>query len=133
MKEINVFLTCITNLTCDGSIMKIMRSSFIHSFVHFTHEYHALKTHLTRIYKKRQNLNDIHSFIHKCINKWSTNLWMNECHTNFASSYKSTCQMCFQYMISMRETYNLWMKSFCTISIIKLWNVKFVMWMFFIY
>ncbi len=35
---------CITNLTCDELIMKIMQSSFIHRFVHFTHEYHALKT-----------------------------------------------------------------------------------------
>ncbi len=37
----------ITNLACDVLIMKIMRSSFIHKFVHFTHECHALKTHLT--------------------------------------------------------------------------------------
>jgi hypothetical protein len=26
------------------------------------------------------------------------NLWMNECHMNFASSYKFMCQMCFQCM-----------------------------------
>jgi hypothetical protein len=38
-----------TNLTCDKLIMKIMGSSFIHKFVHFTQEYHALKTHLTLI------------------------------------------------------------------------------------
>jgi hypothetical protein len=37
----------IKNLPCNKLIMKIMRSLFIHGFVHFTHEYHALKTHLT--------------------------------------------------------------------------------------
>jgi hypothetical protein len=37
----------ITNLACNELIMKIMRSSFIHKFVHFTHEYHVLETHLT--------------------------------------------------------------------------------------
>jgi len=36
-------------------------------------------------------------------------------------------QMCFQCMILMFETYELWMNEFCTISIIKSWNVKFVM------
>jgi hypothetical protein len=34
----------ITNLACDELMMKIMQYSFIHRFVHFTHEYHALKT-----------------------------------------------------------------------------------------
>jgi hypothetical protein len=24
----------------------------------------------------------------KCVDGWSMKLWMNECHTNFASSYK---------------------------------------------
>jgi hypothetical protein len=33
----------ITNLTCD----ELMRSSFIHRFVHLTHEYQVLKIHLT--------------------------------------------------------------------------------------
>jgi hypothetical protein len=37
----------ITNLACNKLIMKVMQSSFIHRFVHFTHEYHALETHLT--------------------------------------------------------------------------------------
>jgi len=27
--------------------MKIVQTSFIHKFIHFAHEYHALKTHLT--------------------------------------------------------------------------------------
>jgi hypothetical protein len=36
-----------TNLTCNELIMKIVQSSFIHRFVHFTHEYHALKTQST--------------------------------------------------------------------------------------
>jgi hypothetical protein len=45
-------LTCvlITNLTCNKLIMKILWSSFIHMFIHFTHEYYALKTHLTHEY-----------------------------------------------------------------------------------
>jgi hypothetical protein len=62
----------------------------------------------------------------KCVNRWSTNLWMNECHVNFTSFYKSICQMCFQSTISMCETYKLWMNKFCTISIIKTWDAKFV-------
>ncbi len=61
-----------------------------------------------------------------CVDDWNINLWMNECHTNFASSYKSMCQMCFQCMILVCETYKLWMKFFCTISITKSWDVKFV-------
>jgi hypothetical protein len=35
------------NLTYDKLVMKIMQSLFIRRCVHFTHEYHALKTHLT--------------------------------------------------------------------------------------
>ncbi len=46
---------------------------------------------------------------------------MNKSHTNFASSYKSMCQMCFQCTMLVHETYEL-----CTISIIKSWDVKFV-------
>jgi hypothetical protein len=42
-----VYRMGITNLTCDELIMKIVQSSFIHKFVHFLYEYHALKTHLT--------------------------------------------------------------------------------------
>jgi hypothetical protein len=63
----------------------------------------------------------------ECVDRWSRNLWMNDCHMNFAFSYKSMCQMCFQCMMLMLETYKLWMNEFCTISIIKSWNVKFVM------
>jgi len=37
----------ITNLTCDKLKMKIVWSSFIHRFAHFTHEFHVLKTCLT--------------------------------------------------------------------------------------
>ncbi len=62
----------------------------------------------------------------KCVNRWSTNLWMNECHTNFTFFDKSICQMCFQCTISMCETYELWMNKFCTISIIKTWDTKFI-------
>jgi hypothetical protein len=36
-------------------------------------------------------------------------------------------QMCFQCMILMLETYELWMNEFCMIFIIKSWNAKFVM------
>jgi len=53
---------------------------------------------------------------------------MNECYTNFTSSYKYVCQMCFQCMILMCEMYKLWMNVFCMIFVSKLWNVKFVMW-----
>jgi len=63
----------------------------------------------------------------KCVDGWSRNLWMSDCHMNFAFSYKSMCQMCFQCMILMLETYELWMNEFCTIFIIKSWNAKFVM------
>jgi hypothetical protein len=45
---------------------------------------------------------------------------------NFASSYKYVCQMCFQCMILVCETYDLWMNKICTITINKLWDVKFV-------
>jgi hypothetical protein len=51
---------------------------------------------------------------------------MNECHTNFTSFYKYVCQICFQCMILVCETCKLWMNEFCMIFIIKLWNVKFV-------
>jgi hypothetical protein len=53
----------------------------------------------------------------------STNLWMNECHTNFAFSYKIYVLNVF----SMQEMYKLWMNEFCKIFIIKSWNIKFVM------
>ncbi len=39
----------ITNLTCDNLIIKIVQILFIHRFIHFTHKYHVLKTHLTYI------------------------------------------------------------------------------------
>jgi hypothetical protein len=65
--------------------------------------------------------------MNNCVNGWSTNLLINECHTNFASFYKSMCWMCFQCPILMQKMYKLWMNEFCMISIIKSWNVKFVM------
>jgi len=64
--------------------------------------------------------------MNKCVDEWSTNLWMNECHVIF-TSYKIVFQMCFQYIISMCKMYKLWMNKFCTISITKLWDSKFVM------
>jgi hypothetical protein len=100
----------ITNLACNELITKIVWSSFIHRFVHFTHKYRKHIWHMN-----------------KCVDKWSMNLWMNECHTNFASSFKFVCQMCFQSMILMRERYELWMNEFCMIFVTKSWDVKFVM------
>jgi hypothetical protein len=35
--------------------------------------------------------------------------------------------MCFQCMILLFEMYKFWMNFFCTIFIIKSWDVKFVM------
>jgi hypothetical protein len=40
------------------------------------------------------------------------NLWMNEYHTNFASSYKYVCQICFQCTILMHEIQELWIKQY---------------------
>jgi hypothetical protein len=79
----------IKNLTCEELIMKIVQSSFIHRFVHFTHKYYALKTHL----------------IHKFLFHPSTHL--------------SVCQMCFQCIILMHEIYELQMKKNYTIFITK--------------
>jgi hypothetical protein len=39
----------ITNLTCEKLIMEIVQNSFVHMFVCFTHEYHALKTRMTHM------------------------------------------------------------------------------------
>jgi hypothetical protein len=35
--------------------------------------------------------------------------------------------MCFQYTILMCEIYDLWSNKFCMSSIIKSWNIKFMM------
>jgi hypothetical protein len=102
----------ITNLACNKLIMKIMRSLFIHS-LYILHMNIMCWKHIWHI--------------NKCVHVWSMNLWMNKCHVNFASSYKYVCQMCFQCMISMCETYKLWMEFFSMTSITKLWDVKFVM------
>jgi hypothetical protein len=61
------------------------------------------------------------------MNEVQTYEWMNECHINFSSSYKFVCQMCFQCMILMCEMYKLWLNFFCTTSITKSWDTKFVM------
>ncbi len=37
----------VTNLRCNKLKMKIVQNLFIHRFINFTHECHALKTHLT--------------------------------------------------------------------------------------
>jgi hypothetical protein len=34
-----------------------------------------------------------YAYTHKCVDKWSTNLWMNKCCTNF-TFYKSTSNVC---------------------------------------
>jgi hypothetical protein len=57
------------------------------------------------------------------MNEVQTYEWMNECHMNFSSSYKFV----FQCMILVCGMFKLWMNVFCTISIIKSWDVKFVM------
>jgi len=46
---------------------------------------------------------------------------------DFASSNKFVSQIYFQCTILMCEMYKLWMKFFCTICIIKSWDVEFVM------
>jgi hypothetical protein len=101
-----------TNLTCGELIMKIMWSLFIHKFTHFTYEYHVLKTCLTHI---------------NVLDEVWTYEWINECHMSFASSYKFVCQICFQCKILMCEMCESWLKVFCIISVIKLWDVKFTM------
>jgi hypothetical protein len=62
----------------------------------------------------------------KCVDGWNTNLWGNEFHMDFTSSYKFVCQMCFQCTILMREMYKLQMNKIYMISINKLWDLKFV-------
>jgi len=99
----------ITNLACDELIMKTMWSSLIHKFIQFEHKYHALKTSLTYEY----------------IYWWMKYKPMNESMSH-ESFHKLMCQMCFQCTISKRKMYKLWMNEFCTISIIKSLNVKFV-------
>jgi hypothetical protein len=47
---------------------------------------------------------------------------------NFVSFYKDVFQMCLQCTISVCETHELCMNTFCMISIIKFWEAKFVMW-----
>jgi hypothetical protein len=64
----------------------------------------------------------------KCVYKWNINLWMNECHMNFVSFNEFVYQMCFQCTILICKIYELWINEFCTISISKSWDVKFVMW-----
>jgi hypothetical protein len=84
----------ITNLACDELIMKSCEiRSFICSYILHTNIMHWKHVRHTD----------------KCVDEWTTNLWMNKCHTNFASSSKFMCQMCFQCMISMRDVYKLQM------------------------
>jgi hypothetical protein len=84
----NDWMFFITNLTFDELIMKIMWSSFIHRFIHFTYE------------------NTFHTLI---------NVLMNECHTKISSFYKPMYQMCFQSIILVCEMYELWMNFFSQI------------------
>ncbi len=95
----------ITNLACDENC------SFIGSYI--------LCTNIIR-WKYIWHMN-------KCVDRWSTNVWMNECHTNFTSSNKFVFQMSFQCTILVYEMDELWMNKFCTISITKSWDAKFVM------
>jgi hypothetical protein len=50
--------------------------------------------------------------------------WTNA--IDFTSSNKYVFQICFQCTIFVCEMYELLMNKFCMISIIKLWNAKFV-------
>ncbi len=84
----------ITNFACDELIMKIVWvRSFIGLYILYTNIMH---------WKPIWHMD-------KCVDKWSTNLWMNECHTNFTSSNKFVCQVCFQCTILICEMYELWM------------------------
>jgi hypothetical protein len=104
----------IKNLTSDKLIMKILRSLFIYKFIHFAHVHNII------CWKHIWHMD-------KCVDGWSTNLWMNKCYMNFTFSNKSLSQMYFQCTISIHEMYELWMNKFCTPSITKLWDAKFVM------
>jgi hypothetical protein len=99
----------ITNLTCDELIIKLSK---VHPFIDL-YILHMIIMHWKHVWH-----------MYKCIDKWGMNLWMNKCHTNFTSSYKFMCQMSFQCMISMHETYELWMNKFCMISITNLWDLS---------
>jgi hypothetical protein len=70
----------------------------------------VLKTHLTHI---NALMNKVWTF------KWINVTWISHLLINL-------CQMCFQCIISMCETYKLRMNKFWTISITKSWDVKFV-------
>jgi hypothetical protein len=62
------------NLTYDELLMKIVQvCSFIGSYI--LHKNIMCYKHVWHI--------------NKCVDKWNTNLWMNECHMNVTSSYKS--------------------------------------------
>jgi len=102
----------ITILQCNKLTKEIMRD---HPFVGCT-----FYTHWKHIWH-----------MDKCVNKWNMKLLMNKYHTKFVVSYKSMCQMCFQSTILVCEMYKLWMNESRTISIIKLWDAKFVI-MYFI-
>jgi len=85
IKNVNTRLTYITNLACDDLIMKIVQSLYIlhMNVICWKHIWH----------------------MNKIFNKWSVNLWMNECHTNFASSYKFMSNVFSTYDIS---AWNIW-------------------------
>jgi hypothetical protein len=71
----------ITNLSCNKLIMKIVWSSFIHRFTYFTQTSCVENMFITQI----------NVLINECADHWNMNLWMNKCHTNFTSFYKSMC------------------------------------------
>ncbi len=100
--QVNYNISYITNLTYNKLIMRACKvCSFISSYI----------LHINIMCWKHIWHTD------KCVDEWSTTLWMNKCHMNFACSYKSMFQTCFQYTISMCKTHELWMNKFCTISI----------------
>jgi len=108
-----IFTLCNHHKFNMGQINNENPLKFVHLFIHLT------RVHKIICWKHIWHMD-------KCVDGWSTNLWMNKCYMNFTSSNKSMCQMYFQCTISMHEMYELWMNKFCTTSITKLWDVKFV-------
>jgi hypothetical protein len=66
------------------------------------------------------------TWINVFMNEIWTYEWMNVTKIVHLSN-KFVLQMCFQYTILVRETYELCLNKFYTISITKSWNVKFMM------
>jgi hypothetical protein len=53
--------------------------------------------------------------------------WTNATQISHLPINLCVLRMCFQCMILIHETYELWMDEFCMIFITKSWNAKFMM------